>query len=122
MAPAASRTGMIGAAVASLLGVNELRGTPRRLPLGREPACSDVVRDGLEGYGRGVVVVGVLAGDGVEEVSSIFDSAGHNPKARQSASTRLFRLKPSIRRSQLAKPQPSSRSTLLPLVNVLRAK
>ena len=52
-----------------IVEVNELRGTPRRLPLGREPACSDVVGDGLEGYGRGVVVVGVLAGDGVEEAT-----------------------------------------------------
>jgi hypothetical protein len=103
--------------------VNEVAGNAEALALeGGELACSDIVGDGLEGYGRGVVVVGVLAGDGVEEVSSIFDSAGQNPKAHQSASTRLLRLKPSIRRSQLAKPQPSSRSTLLPLVNVLRAK
>ena len=34
-------------------------------------------RDGFEGYGGGVVVVGILAGDGVEEVGSIFDSTGH---------------------------------------------
>src|ERR1700761_665696 len=58
--------------------VNEVAGNAEAFTLeGREPACSDVVGDDLEGYGGGVVVVGVLASDGVEEVSSIFDSAGH---------------------------------------------
>jgi hypothetical protein len=94
-----------------------LRGTPTRLPLGRAPACSDVVGDGLEGYDRGVVVVGILAGDGVEEVSSIFDSAGQNPKAHQSASTRLFQTKhPTISARQTAtifKVDPSSISKRL---------
>lgn len=58
--------------------VNEVAGNAEASTLeGRELACSNVVGDSLEGYGRGVVVIGVLAGDGVEEVSSIFDSAGH---------------------------------------------
>jgi hypothetical protein len=58
--------------------VNEVAGNAEALTLeGGEPACSDIVGDGLEGYGRGVVVVGVLAGDGVEEVGSIFDTTSH---------------------------------------------
>ena len=58
--------------------VNEVAGNAEALTLeGGELACSDIVGDGLEGYGRGVVVVGVLAGDGVEEVGSIFDTTSH---------------------------------------------
>jgi hypothetical protein len=58
--------------------VNEVAGNAEAFTLeGGELARSDVVGDGLEGYSRGVVVVGVLAGDGVEEVGSIFDTTGH---------------------------------------------
>ena len=58
--------------------VNEVAGNAEALALeGGELACSNIVGDGLEGYGRGVVVVGVLAGDGVEEVGSIFDTTSH---------------------------------------------
>jgi hypothetical protein len=42
---------------------------------GREFARADVVGDGLEGDGGGVVVVRVFAGDGVEQVRGIFDGA-----------------------------------------------
>jgi len=58
--------------------VNEVAGNAEAFALeGGELACSDVVGDDLEGDGGGVVVVGVLAGDGVEEVGSVFDSTGH---------------------------------------------
>jgi hypothetical protein len=58
--------------------VNEVAGNAEAFTLeGGELACSDVVGDDLEGDGGGVVVVGVLAGDGVEEVGSVFDSTGH---------------------------------------------
>jgi hypothetical protein len=57
--------------------VNEVAGNAEAFALeGGELACSDVIGD-LEGDGGGVVVVGVLAGNGVEEVGSVFDSASH---------------------------------------------
>ena len=58
--------------------VHEVAGNAKAFALeGGELACSDVVGDDLEGDSEGVVVIGVLAGDGMEEVGSVFDSAGH---------------------------------------------
>ena len=58
--------------------VNDVAGNAEAFTLeSGELACSDVVGDDLEGDGGGVVVVGILAGDSVEEIGSVFDSTSH---------------------------------------------
>jgi hypothetical protein len=57
--------------------VNEAAGNAEAFaPEGGELVCSDVFGDNLEGDGGGVIVMEVLAGDGMEEIGSVFDKRG----------------------------------------------